>query len=105
MNPIIFAATVATALGTIGGAAVFLDHAHVASEDFAQHLSEQRVRTVFGYMDQIREQGPQPWLCRAMEEEFLGLCTELPDHAMCDDRHDIMIDVGCNAPPEPGEIQ
>ena len=97
MNPIIAAAAVVTAIGTIGGGAMFLDHAHVASGDFSKHLSEQRVRTVFSYMDQIKEAGPQDWLCRALDEELIHLCTELPDHAMCRDgaMDDIMDEAGC----------
>jgi len=97
MNPIIAGAAVVGAITTIGGGAMYMDHAHVASEDFKQHLSEQRVRTVFDYMGQIRDNGPQEWLCRALEEELIHLCTELPDHAMCRDdaREKILTEVGC----------
>jgi len=97
MNPIITGAAICTAIGSISGGAIYLDHAHVASEDFKQHLSEQRVQTIFSYMDQIKANGPQPWLCRAMREEFAQLCTELPHHAMCADNADeqILREVGC----------
>ena len=46
-------------------------------------------------MDQIRSQGPQPWLCRSLEEELIELCTDLPDHPMCEDRDQIIEEVGC----------
>ena len=82
MNPIITAAAVATSLGTIGGGALYLNDAHVAAEDFERYLAKERVGTIFEYMDQIREQGPQPWLCRALEQELIELCTDLPDHPM-----------------------
>lgn len=97
MNPIIAGASVVMAITTIGGGAMFLDHAHVASGDFAKHLSEQRVRTIFSYMDQIKANGPQDWLCRALDEELYHLCTELPEHAMCRDgaRDNILDEVGC----------
>ncbi len=97
MNPIIAAAAVVTAIGSIGGGALYLDHAHVASGDFKQHLSEQRVQTIFSYMDQIKANGPQEWLCRALREELIYLCTELPQHAMCRDgaRENILDEVGC----------
>ncbi len=95
MNSIITAAAVVAAIGSIGSGALYLDHAHASSSDFEKHLSEQRVRTIFSYMDQISQHGPQSWLCRALDEEFIALCTELPDHAMCEDRQDIMEEVGC----------
>ena len=85
MNPILSAALVISAIGTIAGSGVALDHLHVARSDFDKHLSEQRVRTVFEYMNQIRVNGPQPWLCDALQQELISLCTELPDHAMCRD--------------------
>ena len=97
MNPIIAGASVVMAIGTIGGGAMFLDHAHVASIDFSKHLSEQRVRTIFSYMDQIKVNGAQVWLCRALDEELYALCTELPEHAMCRDgaRDKILKEAGC----------
>ncbi len=97
MNPIIAGAAIVTAIGTIGGGAMFLDHAHVASGDFSKHLSEQRVQTIFSYMDQIKANGAQEWLCRALEEELIYLCTELPQHAMCRDgaNERILNDAGC----------
>ena len=97
MNPIITAAAIMAAIGSIGSGALYLDHAHVASEDFKRHLSEQRVQTIFSYMDQIKANGPQDWLCRAMDEELIYLCTELPQHAMCRDgaMANILDEVGC----------
>jgi hypothetical protein len=97
MNPIVSAAAVVTAIGTIGGAGIYLDHSYVASEDFGKHLSEQRVRTVFEYMDQIRQAGPEPWLCDALTQELVYLCSELPEHALCrDDASDELLEkAGC----------
>ena len=95
MNVIVTAAAVVTALSGIGSGALYLDHLHASAADFEKHLSEQRVRTIFSYMDQIGQQGPQPWLCRALDEEFIALCTELPNHALCADRKEIMEEVGC----------
>ena len=85
MNPIIVGAAVVTAIGTIAGSGIALDHMHVSSGDFEKHLSEQRVRTIFEYMNQIRDVGPESWLCDALEQELVYLCTELPGHAMCRD--------------------
>jgi len=97
MNPFISAAAIVTAIGTIGSAGIYLDHSYVASESFEKHLSEQRVRTVFEYMDQIRQAGPEPWLCDALVQELVHICTELPEHALCRDdaREELIEKVGC----------
>ena len=105
MNAIIQAAAVITAIGTIGTGVMVTQNQHTALADehdllvphaeLDQHLAEQRVRTIFSYMDQIMQQGPQPWLCRAMNEEFIQLCTDIPDHAMCPDRSEIIESAGC----------
>ena len=97
MNPILAGAAAVAAIGSIGSGALYLDHAHVAASDFSKHLSEQRVRTVFSYMDQIKQNGAQEWLCRALEEELYALCTELPQHAMCRDgaMENILNEAGC----------
>ncbi len=97
MNPIVAGAAVVMAVSSIGGGAVYLDNAHVAAGDFSKHLSEQRVQTIFSYMDQIKANGAQEWLCRALDEELIYLCTELPEHAMCRDgaRERILNEVGC----------
>ena len=95
MNPIVAAAAVVTSIGTIGGGALYLDNAHVASETFERYLAKERVGVIFDYMDQIRVQGPQPWLCRALEAEIIELCTDVSDHPMCDDRDEIIEESGC----------
>ena len=95
MNPIALGASTVLAIGSIGSGAVYLDTAHVASEDFERYLAKERVGVIFEYMDQIRSQGPQPWLCRSLEEELIELCTDLPDHPMCEDRDQIIEEVGC----------
>lgn len=97
MNVLTIAAASVGAIGTIGSATLYLDHAHVSSQDFGQHLSEQRVGTVFEYMNQIRDNGPHPWLCDALEQELYNLCTELPEHAMCKDgaMDEILDETGC----------
>jgi hypothetical protein len=96
MNPIAAAAAVVTSIGTIGGGALYLDHAHVASEDFDRYLAKERVGTIFEYMDQIAKQGPQSWLCQSLEEELIELCVDLPEHPMCGDRDEILEETGCD---------
>lgn len=96
MNIIVVASSVVTAIGVIGGGALYLDNAHVASEDFERYLAKERVGVIFEYMDQIERQGPQPWLCQSLQEEFIELCVDLPDHPMCIDRREIIEEVGCD---------
>lgn len=101
------------ALATIAGAGVWVsdehsalrasdieivvqqDEKHVPHSEFDSHLSEQRVRTVFDYLNQIKEAGPQPWLCRGLQEELIKLCTELPTNPICADRESIIRGAGC----------
>ena len=105
--PVIFktASIALVSVGIIVGATLYIEDAHdalaaehkdlVPHSEFDGHLAEQRVRTIFGYMDQIRASGPQTWLCDAMAQEFIELCTALPDHAMCNDRGEIIEQMGC----------
>ena len=102
MNVVESAVALTVVAGSLVGGSLYiegqhkkLDSDHVHSSDFSQHLSEQRVQTIFSYMDQIAKSGPQDWLCRALHQEFLTLCTELPDHAMCEDRNEIIDEAGC----------
>jgi len=93
---VVKAASVVSACGVIGGGALYLDTTHVQATEFSAHISESRVRTIFGYLDQIDKNGPQPWLCRALHQEFVQLCTEVPHHSLCQDRQAIMQSTGCN---------
>ena len=93
------------AVGFVVGGTLYIEDAHDALADehdslvphseFDGHLAEQRVRTIFGYMDQIRALGPEQWLCDAMSQELIVLCTDVPEHAMCKDRSSILEQVGC----------
>lgn len=96
MNPIVAGAATVAAIGSIGSGALYLDHAHVASEDFERYLAKERVGTIFEYMDQISKQGSQDWLCRSLEQELIELCTDLPNHVMCKEREQILKETGCD---------
>ena len=98
MNALIQAASVITAIGVIGGGAMTLDHLHASQAWANQHVGEHRVRTILLYMEQAQRDGPADWLCRAIEEEFISLCTEVPRHYMCRDpeaKADIKKKAGC----------
>ena len=98
MNTLTQAATVITAIGVVGGGALTLDHLHASQSWANQHVGEHRVRTIFQYMRQAQRDGPADWICNAIAEEFISLCTEVPDHYVCRDpeaKDDIMSKAGC----------
>lgn len=98
MNILTQAATVVVAIGGIGGGALTLDHLHASQLWANQHEAEHRVRTIFTYMRQAQRDGPETWLCNALEEEFINLCTEVPEHYLCRDpdaKTDIKAKAGC----------
>ena len=90
------------AIGTVIGVPMYLNDthnemnaSHVQVQSYEAHLSEARVRTIFGYMEQISHNGPVPWLCNALREEIANLCTETPEHSLCGDRQEIWASTGC----------
>ena len=98
MNVFVQAAATLIAIGSIGGGAMTLDHLHASQVWANQHEAEHRVRTIFTYMEQAQRDGPADWLCRAIEEEFISLCTEVPRHYLCRDpdaKADIKQKAGC----------
>jgi hypothetical protein len=90
-------ATVA-AVGAVGGGALTLDNLHVPSSWAESHEADHRVRTIFELADRSFEAGAPDWLCDAIEQEFIMLCTDAPDHYLCEDpeaKKDIMEGAGC----------
>ena len=91
------AAAVVVAIATTGGGALKLNDMHAPREDFNQHVSSDRVRTILDYVDRAKRERSD-WICRAIESEFIALCTELPDHYLCTDpsaRKDLKKKAGC----------
>ncbi len=92
------AAAYVAATGTIGGGALALDHLHVPASWAEKHEAEHRVRTIFDLADRAEGADAPDWLCDAIEQEFIALCTENPDHYLCEDpepKQDIMEGAGC----------
>jgi len=44
-----------------------------------------RVETILDLVDQAHREGAAGWLCRAIEAEFIQLCTDMPQHYLCTD--------------------
>lgn len=85
MNVIVKAAAVVTAIGTIGGGAIGLDMRHASQQSFSEHIASDSVKVILQLVEQAAHDGPALWLCRAIDEEFIALCTSLPDHYLCRD--------------------
>ena len=90
MNPIITAATIVTAIGTIGGGALYLDKLHVSSEEFKQYLQSQQTRYVLELKREIRQ--VREALKAHPDDEYLndriveligGLCEIRPEDKLC----------------------
>ena len=78
------------AIGTIGGGALTLDHLHVASEDFKQHLEYEQSRYVLQLKKDIRELRQilalhdDEYLEGALADLIDELCELRPDDRECD---------------------
>lgn len=92
------AAAVVAAIGSISGGALYLDHLHAPREQMEQMQSADRVNTILQLVEQAHHEGADDWLCRAIEAEFIQLCTDRPDHYLCvdpDARHSLKRKAGC----------
>jgi hypothetical protein len=70
----------------------------VVANDVASMKTEGKVQTILGYVDQAFRDGSAPWLCRAIEQEFINLCTDSPDHYLCKDpdaKRELKAKAGC----------
>lgn len=95
---VIKGSSVVTAIGVIVGGGFALDARHAPREGFNAHVSSDRVRTIFDYVKQSKEDGAPAWLCRAIEQEFIALCTEQPKHYLCTDpdaKRELVSKAGC----------
>ena len=92
------AAATVTAIGTIGGGALFLDNTHAPAEQVDQMQAANRVGTILDLVEQAAHEGPAEWICRSIEAEFAALCTEMPNHYWCDDpdaKRELLAKAGC----------
>lgn len=85
------------AITAIGAGALGLDARHAKHDDVVSLKADSRVATIFNLKDQAQRDGASQWLCRAIEEQFVALCTEAPDHYLCDPeaKQDILTSAGC----------
>lgn len=71
------------AVTAIGGGAVGLNQMHVNRGEYEEFVSANRVQTILQLAKDSRDEGGPAYLCRALEAEFVALCTERPDHYFC----------------------
>jgi hypothetical protein len=76
-----------------------LEIRYALASDFDRHLARERVQTIFDLLEQAQENNSPDWVCRAINKEFIDLCSESPDHYLCDDpdaKREILTKAGCN---------
>lgn len=77
------AAAVVTSIGAIGAGAYALDERHASQEEFNAFRSSARVSTILELAKESEQAGGPDWLCKAIDEEIIALCSEIPDHYLC----------------------
>lgn len=97
---VIKGSSVVTAIGVIVGGGFALDDRHAKQDEFDAHVSSNRVRTILDLVEQSKNDGAPGYLCRAIESEFIALCTEQPNHYLCTDpdaKRELVSKAGCKS--------
>jgi hypothetical protein len=79
------AAKVVTAIGIIGGATITAETRYAPASAIGDLKSELRVDRIFDMTRESEASGGPDWLCRAIDKEFVTLCSEYPSHYLCID--------------------
>jgi len=93
------ASSVVAAITVIVGGGFAMDDRHAKQSEFDTHVSSNRVRTILDLVEQSRSDGAPGYLCRAIDSEFIALCTENPKHYLCQDpdaKRELLKKAGCN---------
>ena len=75
------AAAITTAVGTVGGGALVLDARHAPYSV----VSDLGVMEIFDLVEIAQRDGPEDWICRAIEEAIIELCSQDDGHYLCRD--------------------
>ncbi len=89
------AAAVVAAIGTISGSAVVIDNRYAP----ASIVSEIGVIQIFNLVETAQRDGRSDWICRAIDQEIVKLCSKDKDHYFCTDAEalaDIKRKAGCS---------
>lgn len=93
MNPIVQVAAVTTAIGRIGGGALYLNAAHAP----ISIVADPTVSRILELEDRAKAEPVSPWLCKAIDEELYRFCLRNEQHYLCrpDTVRDIKRKAGC----------
>ena len=84
------------AISAIAGGVIGADSRYAPASAVSEIKSELQVDRIFSLANEAAESGSPEWLCRALEIEMVELCTDNPDHYLCGDGFDdIMEKAGC----------
>lgn len=76
---------VIVAIAAILGVGITAETRYFPMDDGVAMQSADKVRAIYDLVEIAQRDGPQAWICRAIDEEHLALCTELPGHYLCTD--------------------
>ena len=71
------------AVTAIGGGAIGLHQMHVPRAEYDEFVASNRVQTILQLAKDSRDEGGPIYLCRALEAEFIALCSEQKNHYFC----------------------
>ena len=83
------------AVGAIAGGIVGADSRYASVSTVSELQAELRIDRIFNLANEAADSGSPEWLCDALEKELIGLCTDNPDHYLCDAFDDIKDKAGC----------
>jgi hypothetical protein len=91
------ASKVVAAIAAIGGAAIGMDVRYAPASAVSEIKADLRVDRIFRLVGEAQANGSPAWLCNALDEEFVALCTEQPEHYLCgvDARREMKAKAGC----------
>jgi hypothetical protein len=74
-----------TAFGVIAAAAISAENRYAPASAMGELKAELRVDRIFDLTRESEASGGPDWLCRAIDKEFVTLCSEYPSHYLCID--------------------
>lgn len=89
------AAAIVTSVGVVGGGAITLDARHAP----ISVMGDIGVMEIFDLVEIAQRDGKAEWICRAIDQAIIELCSDNPDHYLCRDTeaaHDLKKKAGCD---------
>ena len=92
---IVKAAAMVTAIGTIGGGVLVAENRYAPMSV----VDDMSISRIFDLVGIAKRDGRSDWICRAIEEEVIKLCSNNEDHYLCRDEDaikDLKEKAGCD---------